>query len=381
MSLGRPLHTHGELKGVRHVRLLKLMTWEEASITTVPEAARCVSDGQGGWHTLESAPVVVSGLRDPRIVAPGDVVRVREGSSLISVIWRRGARANSLFATERCNSLCLMCSQPPREVADDWRVAEMLATLPLIDQDATHLGITGGEPTLLGPGLTDVLEASGRLLPQTQLHVLTNGRGFRDAGAAAEWIGAGGPRTTWAVPLYADGAELHDEVVGAPGAFDETLEGLVELATRGARVEIRVVLHRLTIPRLPQLAAFIYRRLPFVEHVALMGLEPMGFAKTNRDRLWIDPADYVDELRAAVFHLANRGLATSIYNIPLCVLPRALWPFARQSISEWKNAYDPACSGCVLREHCAGFFTSAGPAWKSRAIRQFSEEELSHEMA
>ncbi len=55
-----------------------------------------------------------------------------------------------------------------------------------------------------------------------------------------------------------------------------------------------------------------------------MGLEPMGFAKGNRDRLWIDPIDYLAQLQTAVFHLANRGMAISIYNLPLCVLPRAL---------------------------------------------------------
>ncbi len=64
------------------------------------------------------------------------------------------------------------------------------------------------------------------------------------------------------MPLGVDVPDIHDEVVVAPGAFDETLDGLYELACNGARVEIRVVLHKLTIARLPQLAAFIYRRLP-----------------------------------------------------------------------------------------------------------------------
>jgi hypothetical protein len=132
----------------------------------------------------------------------------------------------------------------------------------------------------------------------------------------------------------------------------------------------------MTIPRLPQLAAFIYRRLPFVSHVALMGLEPMGFAKANRERLWIDPPDYQGELESAVFHLAQRGLRTSIYNLLLRVLDRALWPFARQSISDWKNAYAPECEGCAVRDHCAGFFASAGPAWRSRAVWSFELPEF-----
>ncbi|RYG17407.1 MAG: hypothetical protein EON96_06825 [Caulobacteraceae bacterium] len=104
---------------------------------------------------------------------------------------------------------------------------------------------------------------------------------------------------TWGIPLYADHAELHDAVVDAHGAFEETIQGLYEMGRLGARIELRVVLHALTVDRLPQLASYIYRRLPFVEHVALMGLEPMGYAKSNRDQLWIDPVDYLEPLADA----------------------------------------------------------------------------------
>ncbi len=170
-------------------------------------------------------------------------------------------------------------------------------------------------------------------------------------------------------------------MVGAPGAFDETLEGLYQLALNGAKVEIRVVLHAMTIPRLRQLASFIYRRLPFVEHVALMGLEPMGFAKRNREKLWIDPASYVDALSDVVGFLANRKMQVSIYNLQLCILPRSLWPFARQSISEWKNKFAAPCGGCVVRDHCAGFFASANDDWRSQHLKPLTLEDLSDVVA
>jgi His-Xaa-Ser system radical SAM maturase HxsC len=380
MTLGLALHTHAKVAGVEGVRILKLLGPEEWSASDLPPAWRA-RQVEGIWVGGEADALRLSDPRDGQVIAPGDVIRLRESSSLVSVVWRRGARTNSLFATERCNSLCLMCSQPPRDDDDSWRINEMLATIPLIDTDTPHLGITGGEPTLLGDGLSAVLARCGEVLPDTALHVLTNGRNFRDPRAAQDWTRAGGERTTWAVPLYADVPDIHDEVVAAPGAFDETLDGLHQLAIADAQVEIRVVLHKLTVPRLPQLAAFLYRRLPFARHIALMGLEPMGLAKGNRERLWIDPVDYQGALRSAVFHLANRGMAVSIYNLPLCVLPRELWPFARRSISEWKNNYPPECAPCVVKDHCAGFFASAGPTWRSRAVSPLSYEDLSHEMA
>lgn len=372
--IGLAKHTHGKVTGVAAgARFLKVLEPWEAASTHLPDDAVLLWHAEAGVGAC--GDVTVSELRQD-VVRPGDVLRLRGGSGQISVVYRRGSSANVLFVTERCNSLCLMCSQPPREEDDAWRIDELLRTIPLIDPDEPQLGITGGEPTLLGPDLRRLLDACGHHLPETGLHVLTNGRRFADPAAARAWVEAGGPRTTWAVPLAGDTPERHDEIMGAQGGFDETLEGLAELASLGARVEIRVVLHALSVPRLPQLAGFIYRRLPFVEHVALMGLEPMGYAKGNRDRLWIDPADYVASLAEAVGFLDARGMAVSLYNLPLCVLPSGLWSFARQSISDWKNAYAPECETCAVRNRCAGFFASAGQEWRSRGVRAVTSQEM-----
>ncbi|HEX8902824.1 His-Xaa-Ser system radical SAM maturase HxsC [Vitreimonas sp.] len=341
-----------------------------------------VLTGVGAHKRLAGDGINISALRNPDAIEIGDVLRVREGSSQISILYRRGSQANTLFVTERCNSLCLMCSQPPRDEDDSWRVNELIQTIRLIDKDEAQIGFTGGEPTLLGEDFASILIESRAQLPNTHLHVLTNGRRFADTHLAQTFVAAGSQATVWAVPLYADVADIHDEIVVAPGAFEETLAGLYNLAINRARVEIRVVLHALSVPRLRQLASYIYRRMPFVEHVAFMGLEPMGFARANREKLWIDPVDYQEHLAQSVHHLASRGMNVSIYNLPLCVLTETLWPFARQSISDWKNVVDePACLSCAAIDQCSGFFLSADQNWRSRAIHPISIKELTHEMA
>jgi His-Xaa-Ser system radical SAM maturase HxsC len=170
------------------------------------------------------------------------------------------------------------------------------------------------------------------------------------------------------VPVYSDVDCLHDFVVQAEGAFCETIRGLHNLARAGVPVEIRVVIHRHTYARLPQLAYFIYRNLTFASHVALMGLEVIGFAKANLRTLWIDPADYRRELSEAVELLAGVGMAVSIYNHQLCTLPTSLWPFSCRSISDWKNEYAPECADCRQRSDCGGFFAWNLTDGKSRAI-------------
>jgi len=59
-----------------------------------------------------------------------------------------------------------------------------------------------------------------------------------------------------------------------------------------------VVLHAITAPRIVVATCrWLARNLPFVDHVALMGLENTGFAIANQELLWIDHAPHRLPLR------------------------------------------------------------------------------------
>lgn len=351
-------------------------------VPPLPWGAVIVANGPppgDGSHSLSSGDaderIVPPQLRlmDAPFLAPGDIIELLPERRRIRLRHRRDANANTLFATERCNSYCLMCSQPPRRVDDAWRVQDMLDVVALLDPDVPELGISGGEPTLLGDGLIAVLRACRDRLPATAIHVLSNGRRFGTSDFASDVASLRHPRLTWGVPLYADVASVHDYVVQSPGAFEQTLRGLQTMSAKGLAVEIRVVLTAPTVARLPALAEFIYRHLPSAVHVAFMGLEPIGFALANRDALWIDPAEMQAALTQAVHHLANRGIAVSLYNLPLCVLPDTLRPFARRSISDWKQKYLDVCTGCAARGRCAGFFEWIKPGWIPRELHRLDQ--------
>lgn len=309
---------------------------------------------------------------DGLAVAAGDAIEVRPETHKVARRYRRGGNNNILFATERCNSFCVMCSQPPRNIQDDWRVQYLFELVELIDRDTSQLTITGGEPTLLGHGLRRVIEHCAAHLPQTHIQVLSNGRNFGKEAPASTFV-AQHPSLIWAVPLYADHYALHDYIVQSSGAFAETVRGLYALEEAQQRIEIRVVLVKPVVARLPELARFIYRNFPFVEHIALMGTEPTGFAKAHRDELWIDPVDMQAELTEAVEFLSARDLRVSLYNLPLCTLPRPLWPIAKRSISDWKQHYLPACETCEVRQRCGGLFAWVTPEWTSRSIMPIKE--------
>ncbi|MCY1274471.1 His-Xaa-Ser system radical SAM maturase HxsC [compost metagenome] len=314
--------------------------------------------------------------KDPQVVCPGDVIALTPASNLVRVLYRRGANSNLLFITNRCNSMCLMCSQPPKDIDDRWHIEENLRLIDLMDPGEENIGISGGEPTLYREGLLEILAKCKTVLPEKSIHLLSNGRLLKDPSWISELRHLEHPRLSWGIPLYADNAGDHDHLVQASGAFSETMQGLYNLARASQVVEIRVVLNRLTTPRLAELAHFVFRNLPFARHVAFMGIESTGLAKKHYDELWIDPLDYQDQLGQAAYFLHNRGMPVSIYNLPLCLLPAHLSRFARQSISDWKNLFIDACQTCAATSHCAGFFKSHTARWQSRGIRPLTSEEF-----
>jgi His-Xaa-Ser system radical SAM maturase HxsC len=265
-----------------------------------------------------------------------------------------------------------MCSQPPRPGDEAWILDELGEVIPLISPATMEIGITGGEPTLLGRGLFDLLDRLHCHLPRTSLHLLSNGRRFCDLDFARQLADTRHHDLVVGIPLYSDLPEEHDYVVQVRGAFSETVRGVVNLKRLRQRVEVRFVIHKQNFQRLPDFARFMARNLLFIDHVALMSLEIVGAAQTNIEHLWVDPLDYQDSLRRAVDILTRAGMAVSIYGHQLCVLDARLGQFSRKAISDWKNLYFEECLGCAKRSECGGFFESS-TLRRSRGIRSLSE--------
>lgn len=319
---------------------------------------------------------VIFAPREIDHLSDGDII-VIEPNGFVRTLYRPASPHNIIFATEQCNHRCLMCSQPPKERDDRAALTQRnLKLISLLQQAPCQLTITGGEPTLLGEGLIGILKSLRDKFPATHVHILTNGRAFASPTFTSKIADLNHPDLCIGIPLYSDDAATHDYVVQARGAFAETIAGFHQLARYGMRSEVRVVLHRITIPRLSELAEYIYRNLTFVEHVALMVMEHVGFATQNMAQLWIDPYDYQENLEEAVEFLSARMMNVSIYNHPLCLLRPSLWKFAKKSISDWKNIYVAECENCKIQDQCAGFFQWE-TKFKSSHIHAFTDRCVS----
>ncbi len=292
-------------------------------------------------------------------LSPGDVIAVSPDGIEISVLWRTNSHQNSVLITEQCDNYCLMCSQPPKTRDDMWLLQRAENLIELLPADTPEVILTGGEPTIFGADFLRLLARCTARLPTAEVHILSNGRRFEDATFAESYARAAGSRVMVGIPLYGAEPSLHDYVVQAHGAFDETVLGILNLIALDQRVELRVVVHKQTAPELIAIAEFIRRNLPFVEQVAFMGLEMTGLARPNVDLVWIDPHEYQHDLSRAVRVLDVAGVHTMIYNHPLCLLEPSVRKFAVKSISDWKSEFLPECHRCAARDDCGGLFSSS----------------------
>ncbi len=288
----------------------------------------------------------------------GDVIRI-DPSGWINSLFRKNSLHNTILLTEQCNHYCLMCSQPPKKHDDSWLMDDAMVLLELIPSETVNIGFSGGEPTLYGDRFVELINKAKLVLPNTSIDVLSNGRAFSDQVFTAKYSAINHPNCVIGIPIYSDDPVRHDFVVQAEGAFDETIRGIINLKTYRQKVEIRIVLHKQTIERLVQTCEFIVRNLLFVDHVALMGLEMMGFTKSNLNQLWIDPFEYKNILSEAVAVLNTYGINTSVYNHQLCVINHDVLPNYKKSISDWKNEYVDECNLCSKKSECGGFFSSS----------------------
>lgn len=323
---------------------------------------------------IKSQPLV-QGVKDIAELHENDIVTI-ETDGTINVVFDIHSRHNALFITERCNSNCIMCPQPPVKQEDD-KFDLNLKYISLIDKKTQSIGITGGEPTLIGDKLFEILNAIQKRIPKASINLLSNGIKFEDYEYTKKFAQSIKQDLVVDIPLYSDIDTIHNSIVRT-NTFYRTIKGMYNLAKFNIKIGIRIVVHKMNYKRLPELSEYIYSNFPFVYHVAFMQMEPMGYAKDNFELLWIDPFDYNIELEKAVLNLHYRDIHVSIYNSQLCILPESIKRFAVQSISDWKNIYIDECEDCILKEECPGFFASSKEIYsrKISAIKDLQAKDV-----
>jgi len=270
----------------------------------------------------------------------------------------------------KCDNKCVMCTNMKGFAAQDssqYRLkGQMLKMESYLRGTGTYsknagksgyLSLTGGEPTL-HPEFFKLLAYFRRRLEKTPINLLTNGRKLSDTEFTARLLKIARPPFGFIIPVHGPNARLHDRVTGVKGSFAQTMKGLDNLfaARPAARVELRVVLHRLNVSALPGILKMLLEKFPDTARYRLVAVhyEIEGQSLANHRRLALRLGDSARALRACL-GLARQFRNFELYHFPLCVLPAALRPKARITLPPAEREYPPLkCGRCALREKCLG---------------------------
>ncbi|TXC73372.1 His-Xaa-Ser system radical SAM maturase HxsC [Sphingorhabdus soli] len=283
----------------------------------------------------------------------GDIMLVDPENGRADRVIRATSKHNTLLVTEQCDQLCVMCSQPPKKThLDRFKLFEEAC---LLAPAGMVIGISGGEPTLHMDALLGMIESVLRERSDLSFHILSNAQHFEQH-HILRLCDPVYRNVVWGIPLYSSDPVVHDTVVAKPGAYERLISSFEHLLLAAARIELRTVLTATTVPGLSPLSRFIARNLPHIEQWSLMGLENIGFAKNRWDDLYADLNTDFSDLAAAIDWAQLHGIATKIFNLPLCHIPQHYRSFAVASISDWKQRFGKSCVSCRAKRDCSGFF-------------------------
>jgi sulfatase maturation enzyme AslB (radical SAM superfamily) len=129
-------------------------------------------------QTINSSKPSVCGVNNLDSFEEGDVVLINSQGEII-FLYERESLHNAIFVTGKCNHRCIMCPQPPITQEED-KTPFNLKLISLIDKGTLNMGITGGEPTLVGDKLFDIIKQIKKYQPKASISLLSNGVKFAD---------------------------------------------------------------------------------------------------------------------------------------------------------------------------------------------------------
>lgn len=272
----------------------------------------------------------------------------------------------------QCNINCLFCSNPVSGYRDTqerytfakfeekWkRYLETGHAFLKFDTGYDFISLTGGEPTC-NPDFLKILGLLRKSWPDKPVQLLTNARMCKYEKFCAPLLLLAGPNFEVKVPVCGYDSKTHEAITRTPGSFADTMQGMrniFALRAPGQRVGVRVILNKVQLKWLEQLLKFLLKEFPGLDKVELLFVEYEGMAAHNFRALDVSMKECGTEL-GRLAPLLRRFHEIGILHMPLCVLPKKLWPFAWRTLDPMKVMFAPPCARCKVRKYCVGIHRS-----------------------
>jgi radical SAM protein with 4Fe4S-binding SPASM domain len=285
---------------------------------------------------------------------------------------------SEIALTYRCQNRCTFCyaSAPDRGLeVPEMTTGEVKRILDVIVEDARvpTVSFTGGEPTLR-PDLPELIAyAKSRRL---RTNLITNGircgaNGYVDKLAAAGLDSA-------QVSLEAAAPEVHDAVVGRPGAWKRTVQGIRNLKAAGIHVHTNTTINSLNRDHLLDLIDFLAEMEQ--PYLSMNMVIRTGGAVGSMEIGYEEIGDLVVPLKERA---NEHGMRFVWYSpVPLCLFNPVAHGLGSQSCSAADGLFSIAPDGSVLP--CSSFEQGIGnllhepfdTIWNRRAAKYWRHKDF-----
>lgn len=209
---------------------------------------------------------------------------------------------SEIAITYRCNNVCRFCYafSPYRETGE-MTTEEVKKVIDIIADDAKvpSLSFTGGEPTLRDDLFELIKHGREKGL---RVNLITNGRRCANKEFVQKLVDAG--LNSAQVSIEGPDAQTHDYIVGVPGAFDQTVQGVRNLRETEIYTHCNTTICRPNLNRLEDLVDFLADELK-LSYFSMNMVIYTGTAAKLRDELQIKYKD-IQEIVKRVKRRANK---------------------------------------------------------------------------
>ncbi|GEM_PF-498193 len=290
-----------------------------------------------------------------------------------------------------CNSRCKYCTQLdyraiPQADKLDLTTEQILERIRYAAAEGyDQIGFSGGEPTIR-PDFIDLIKEA-RSHNFKRIGVTSNGRMFAYRQFTEDAMKAGLDGFTFS--LHGHTPKIHDGIATAPGALEQALQGLANIAAvkRKHGLQAHLMNNQILLPdNTPYIKEMVELLGP--HGVGLFMIQPFITQRSNSDelgRFYVPYDDVVAAVERALPALEEYGARIKPYNVPNCLLwrfgERFVEPqfYGLRSFREYEAMHPgefrafkakqwfriPDCKTC--KEYCPGFRIEQFPQQKMAA--------------
>ncbi|MFX1483800.1 MAG: radical SAM protein [Promethearchaeota archaeon] len=224
---------------------------------------------------------------------------------------------SEIAITYRCNNKCRFCyAFSPYRESGEMTTEEIKRVIDIIVDDAhvPSLSFTGGEPTLREDLFELISYARQRGL---RVNLITNGIRCHDKEFVQKLVNAG--LNSAQVSIEGPDAETHDYIVGIPGAFEKTVQGIKNLRATEIYTHCNTTICRPNLDKLEELVDFHADELGLT-YFSMNMVIYTGTAAKLRDELQITYSEIKDIVKMVKKRANKRGIQFVWYApTPVCL--------------------------------------------------------------